>query len=83
LQIFHFYKYKSAQFIEQVMDHFDLLYREAAGSGGRIMALSLRPWISGVPHRIAAVEEVLDRMVRRGVWSATGAEILAAWKAQQ
>ena len=66
------------------MDHFDLLYREAATSGGRIVALSLRPWISGVPHRIAAVEEVLDRMLRRaGVWSATGADILAAWKAQQ
>ena len=30
LQIFHFYKYKPAQFVEQVMDHFDLLYREAA-----------------------------------------------------
>ena len=61
LQIFHFYKYKPAQFVEQVMDHFELLYREAATSGGRIVALSLRPWISGVPHRIAAVEQVLDR----------------------
>ena len=39
LQIFHFYKYKPAQFVEQVMDHFDLLYREAATSGGRIVAL--------------------------------------------
>ncbi|HEU0061105.1 MAG TPA: polysaccharide deacetylase family protein [Hyphomicrobiaceae bacterium] len=84
LQIFHFYKYKPAQFVEQVMDHFDFLYREAAASGGRIVALSLRPWISGVPHRIAAVEQVLDRLARRaGVWSATGSEILAAWKAQQ
>jgi len=27
---------------------------------------------------------VLDRMLQRaGVWSATGADILAAWKAQQ
>ena len=42
LQIFHFYKYKPAQFVEQVMDHFDLLYREAATSGGRIVALSLQ-----------------------------------------
>ena len=84
LQIFHFYKYKPAQFVEQVMDHFELLYREAATSGGRIVALSLRPWISGVPHRIAAVEQVLDLMLRRGgVWSATGAEILACWRAQQ
>jgi len=84
LQLFHFYKYKPAQFVEQVMDHFDWLYREAAQSGGRIVALSLRPWISGVPHRIAAVEQVLDRILARaGVWSATGAEILSSWKLQQ
>ncbi|HJZ30513.1 MAG TPA: polysaccharide deacetylase family protein [Hyphomicrobiaceae bacterium] len=84
LQIFHFYKYKPAQFIQQVIDHFELLYREAASSGGRIVALSLRPWLSGVPHRIQAIEEVLDRLLRRGgVWSATGAEILACWTAQQ
>jgi peptidoglycan/xylan/chitin deacetylase (PgdA/CDA1 family) len=84
LQLFHFYKYKPAQFVEQVMDHFELLYREAATGGGRIVALSLRPWISGVPHRIGAVEQVLDLMLRHGgVWSATGAEILACWRDQQ
>jgi peptidoglycan/xylan/chitin deacetylase (PgdA/CDA1 family) len=84
LQILHFYKYKPAQFVEQIMDHFDLLYREAATSGGRIVALSLRPWISGVPHRIAAIEKMLDLMLRYGgVWSATGSEILDCWKAQQ
>jgi peptidoglycan/xylan/chitin deacetylase (PgdA/CDA1 family) len=84
LQLFWYFKYKPAQFIEQVMDHFDLLYREAAIHGGRIVTLSLRPWLSGVPHRIAAIEEVLDRMLSHaGVWSATGADILAAWKAQQ
>jgi allantoinase len=84
LQIFHFYKYKPAQFVEQVMDHFDFMDREAVTSGARIVALSLRPWISGVPHRIAAIEQVLDRMAgHAGVWSATGADILAAWKTQQ
>jgi allantoinase len=84
LQLFGFYKYKPRQFVEQVIDHFDLLYREAATQGGRIVALSLRPWLSGVPHRIAAVEQVLDYMTRHaGVWSATGAEILEAWRKQQ
>jgi allantoinase len=84
LQLFHFYKYKPAQFVEQVMDHFDWLYREAVTGGGRIVALSLRPWISGVPHRIAAVEQVLDRILAHaGVWSATGAEILGHWRTQQ
>ena len=86
LQLFHYYKYKPGEFVTQVTDHFDWLYREAARSdcGGRIVALSLRPWISGVPHRIAAVEAVLDHIGRHaGVWNATGAEILAAWQAQQ
>jgi hypothetical protein len=84
LQLFHFYKYKPAQFVEQVLDHFDLLYREAATHGGRIVALSLRPWISGVPHRIAAIEQALDGILTRApVWPATGAEILECWKAQQ
>ena len=84
LQIFHFYKYKPRQYVEQAIDHFELLYREAATSGGRIVALSLRPWLSGVPHRIQAIEDVLDHILRRaGVWSATGAEILAEWRRQQ
>ena len=84
LQLFHFYKYKPAQFVEQVLDHFDLLSREAATHGGRIVALSLRPWISGVPHRIAAIEQALDGILTRApVWPATGAEILECWKAQQ
>ncbi len=86
LQLFHFFKYKPKQFVEQVCDHFDWLYREAAdpACGGRIVALSLRPWLSGVPHRIAAVEQVLDHIGHHaGVWSATGAEILDAWQAQQ
>jgi peptidoglycan/xylan/chitin deacetylase (PgdA/CDA1 family) len=84
LQLFHFYRMKPRQFVEQVIDHFDLLYREAATSGGRIVALSLRPWLSGVPHRIAAVEAVLDHIGRHaGVWSATGAEILDVWRQQQ
>jgi peptidoglycan/xylan/chitin deacetylase (PgdA/CDA1 family) len=86
LQLFHVYKYKPREFAAQVVDHFDWLYREAGRGdcGGRIVALSLRPWLSGVPHRIAAVEDVLDHIVRHaGVWSATGAEILDAWTAQQ
>ena len=84
LQIFHFYKYKPAQVIEQVCDHFDWLYQEATSNGGRIVTLSLRPWISGVPHRIAAIEHILDHIGRHaGVWSATGSEILEAWTAQQ
>jgi peptidoglycan/xylan/chitin deacetylase (PgdA/CDA1 family) len=84
LQLLLASRHDPEQFTEQVVDHFRALYREAARSGGRIVALSLHPWLCGVPHRIAALERALDHIgSHAGVWSATGAEILAAFRAQQ
>jgi len=84
LHLFWQYKHRPDDVVVQIMDHFQLLYREAERAGSRVMALSLQPWIIGVPHRIAVLEEALARiMAHAGVWSATGAEILAAFKAQQ
>jgi peptidoglycan/xylan/chitin deacetylase (PgdA/CDA1 family) len=76
--------HSEAEFRDQLIDHFDVLYREAQTQGGRIMAISLRPWITGQPYRIGVLEEALAHMMRhRGVWAATGAEILDIWSAQQ
>jgi peptidoglycan/xylan/chitin deacetylase (PgdA/CDA1 family) len=84
LRLLHTYKHRTSEFVEELMDHFTLLYREAEKHGGRIMSLSLTPWWIGMPHRIGALEEALDRMLDyAGVWPATSAEILASWKAQQ
>lgn len=72
------------EFRDQVLDQFDVLHDEAERFGGRIMAISLHPWIIGQPHRIGTLEAVLDAIVARGsVWCATGADILDAWMAQQ
>ena len=63
---------------------FDLLHEESARHGARIMAISLHPWAIGQPYRIGALESALAHMMRQpGVWPATGAEILDAWKAQR
>lgn len=71
-------------FRDALIDQFNWLYREAGQAGGRVMAISLHPWIIGQPYRIRALEEALDHILRHaGVWSATGAEILDAWKRQQ
>ncbi len=71
------------QFVEQVRDQFDALYREAAVEGGRIMAITLHPWVTGQPYRIQALRQALGHIMEHdGVWPATGAEILAAFKAQ-
>lgn len=77
------YGHTAGQYVEQVIDCFECLYREAAEHGGRILSLPLRPWLIGVPHRIGALERILDHVTARaGVWSATGAEILASWRSQ-
>ncbi len=71
------------QFVEQVRDQFDALYREADVEGGRIMAITLHPWVTGQPYRIQALRQALGHIMEHdGVWPATGAEILAAFKAQ-
>ena len=72
------------EFRDQVTDHFDLLYEESATQGGRIMSLSLHPWVIGQPYRIGVLEKALAHIVRQpGVWPATGSEILDAWRKRQ
>ena len=69
-------------FLQQIIDQFDVLYAESKTAGGRVMAISLHPWIIGQPYRIGVLEEALQHILsRRGVWPATGAEILDAWQA--
>ena len=71
-------------FRDQLCDQFDLLYKESATQGGRVMAISLHPWVIGQPYRIGALEEALQHMMRhKGVWAATGSQILDAWKASE
>jgi hypothetical protein len=56
----------------------------AATGGGRILALSVTPWLMGQPHRIRAFGAMLDAILAKGgVWNATGAEIAQAWQAQR
>jgi peptidoglycan/xylan/chitin deacetylase (PgdA/CDA1 family) len=68
-------------FRDALIDQFEVLYRESSPDNGRILALSLHPWVIGQPYRIAALEEALAHVMRhRGVWAATGGEILDAWQ---
>lgn len=76
------YHHNEQDFAQQLKDQFNTLYRESEKYGGRIMAITLHPWVIGQPYRIKTLEEALAHMLNHeGVWSATGAEILAAFKA--
>ena len=48
------------------------------------MAISLHPWVIGQPYRIGALEAALAHIMgHQGVWAATGAQIVDAWRSQQ
>lgn len=61
----------------------DRLIAEAArpgpGGGARVMGLALHPYLSGVPHRIAAIEAMLDALLARPEVAFLQGEALADW----
>ncbi len=74
-----------ASWAQQVIDAFDYLLEEAKTSGaGRLLSLSLHPWVMGQPHRIKHLERVLDHIAKSSdVWQASPSRILDAFTAQQ
>jgi allantoinase len=64
-------------------DQFDRLYQESAVAP-RVMAISVHPYISGVPHRIRYVEELYRYVMGKpGVLHWTGGQIVDWYRAQQ
>lgn len=65
-------------YVEQVSQAFSRLNSEATQyRGGRILSLSITPWILGYPHRVAALDRLLRRILDSGdVWPASALEIV-------
>lgn len=77
------YFQSEAEWAQQVKDRFDVLYRESASHGGRVMSIPLHSWVTGMPYRIKFLDQVLDHILSHdGIWTASTAEIAAAFKAQ-
>jgi peptidoglycan/xylan/chitin deacetylase (PgdA/CDA1 family) len=69
--IMHHNLHSEAEYADQIADAFDYLYAEAADQGGRMLALSIHPWMLGQPHRIGKLEQVLEHITGHAeVWSA-------------
>jgi allantoinase len=68
------------EWLRRGIDHFDRLYAEGEKSA-RVMAISVHPYISGVPHRIGYLERLYEYILQRPevkVW--TGEQILDWYK---
>lgn len=71
------------EFREMICRQFDTLYREGSESG-RVMAIALHPYLSGLPFRIGAIDAALDYICsHEGVWRATGTEIVRHFVSQK
>jgi peptidoglycan/xylan/chitin deacetylase (PgdA/CDA1 family) len=62
---------------------FDRLYRDGA-TAPRVMAISIHPYLTGVPHRIGHLERLYDHILgHEGVVHWTGSEILDWFLAEE
>jgi allantoinase len=72
----------SEEWLRRGIDHFDRLYAEGEKSA-RVMAISVHPYITGVPHRIAYLEKLYEYILQRpGVKMWTGEQILDWYNTQ-
>ena len=66
--------------LQQIKDACDFLLKESQEQGGRLLSLSVHPWLLGQPHRIKKLEEALEYLTSQtGVWSASASDILDAY----
>jgi allantoinase len=66
----------SEEWLRRGMDHFDRLYADGEKTA-RVMAISVHPYITGVPHRIAYLEKLYEYIRQRpGVCLWKGEQIL-------
>lgn len=73
-----------ASWAQQVIDAFELLLAEGREQGGRLLTLSLHPWVMGQPHRVKHLETVLAHIAASTeVWQAAPGQIIDAFAAQQ
>jgi hypothetical protein len=64
------------EFERMLKAQFDTLYREGERSG-MVMAIAVHPFVTGLPHRIGALDAALEYICgHEGVWRATAREIV-------
>ena len=64
------------EFADMIRRAFDVLYQEGKDSG-RVMAISVHPFIIATSHRIGVFDSALDYICGHdGVWLATGGEVV-------
>ncbi len=76
-QIINVQQHSMDSYAEQIRDASDWLLEEAAEYGGRMLPLHLTPYISGLPFRIGAFEQLIEELAENArIGFATGEALL-------
>jgi allantoinase len=74
------------EWVDQVTDAVDFLIQEARQlDAGRILGISLHPWLTGQPHRIGCLERVVTHIKSRQseIWLSSPNKIISHFKQAQ
>ncbi|RYF39172.1 MAG: polysaccharide deacetylase, partial [Comamonadaceae bacterium] len=75
-------QHPSDELFKRGRDHFDRLYMDGARTP-RVMAISIHPYLTGVPHRIKYLEALYDHILaHEGVLMWTGEQILDWYRSE-
>ncbi|HET6507974.1 MAG TPA: polysaccharide deacetylase family protein [Baekduia sp.] len=78
----HMRRVPPARWSQMIVDAYDRLERDGAESG-RVLVISLHPWLTGQPFRMRHVEAALDHVAGRPrAWCATAGEIVDRYREQ-
>ncbi len=74
------YHLTADEFLKMIKDQFDVLYEEGEDNG-RVMAISIHPFLTGLPFRKKYLDEALRYITgHKDIWFATGSEIVDWYK---
>lgn len=82
ITVFALQNHSSDEFLKRCIDQFERLYLESE-TITRVMAISLHPYISGVPHRIGYLEKLYEHILDKpDVLLFTGEQILDWYRSE-
>jgi len=82
IAVYALQQHRSEELLLRGIDQFDRLYLESE-SNARIMAISIHPYITGVPHRIKYLEELLDYVIAKPDVAFMTASEIGDWYREQ
>jgi len=72
----------SERWSRMIVEAAERLYADGETTG-RLLALSVRPWLTGQPFRVGALERAISEIASwPGVWAARGNEIVSWFRSQ-